>query len=142
MSDSAAIDWLAKPLGRIQQWWSASAKWDALVRELEDAGEDGTRILQELRLNGGDLHRLMTASADDALLLGRMMQALGLEAEAVARELPAIMRDLERACAACDSKSRCHHDLDSGEAPAGWADYCPNKATLSALQAIRLSRAD
>ena len=142
MSDSAAIDWLAKPLGRIQQWWSASAKWDALVRELEDAGEDGTRILQELRLNGGDLHRLMTASADDALLLGRMMQALGLEAEEVARDLPAVMRDLERTCAACGSKSRCRHDLDSGEALASWAEYCPNKATLSAMQAITLSRTD
>ena len=142
MSNSAALHWVSKPLAKIQQWWSATGKWDAFVRELENAGEDGARILQELRLTGGDIGRLMAASADDALLLSRMMQALGLDAEEVARELPATMHDLERACAACDSKSRCHHDLDSGEAPAGWADYCPNKATLSALQAVRLSRAD
>jgi hypothetical protein len=139
MSDSTAFDWLTRPLGRIQQWWTASAKWDALVRELDNAGEDGARILQELRLNGGDLHRLMTASPDDALLLGRMMEALGLDAEEVARELPAIMHDLERTCAACGSKRRCRHDLDA-EAIAGWAEYCPNKATLSALQAVNLSR--
>ncbi|HEX2724404.1 MAG TPA: DUF6455 family protein [Beijerinckiaceae bacterium] len=142
MGDSAAFDWLARPLGRIQQWWSAAAKWEALVRELENAGEDGARILQELRLNGGDLHHLMVASTDNALLLSRMMAALGLDAEEVARELPAIMRDLERACAACGSKSRCRHDLDSGDAPARSADYCPNKPTLSALQAVTLSRAE
>jgi hypothetical protein len=140
MSDSTAFDWLTRPLGRIQQWWSASARWDALVRELDNAGEDGARILQELRLNGGDLQRLIAASPNDALLLGRMMKALGLDVAEVARELPAIMRDLERACAACGSKSRCRQDLDSGVAPAAWAEYCPNKATLSAVQAVTLSR--
>jgi hypothetical protein len=142
MSDSAAFDWLAKPLGRIQQWWSASGKWDALVRELENAGEDGARILQELRLTGGDLARLMTSSAEDALLLGRMMDALGIDAEGLARELPQVMRDLERVCASCDSKQQCRHDLDSGEAAANWTGYCPNRATLSALQAVTVSRAE
>jgi hypothetical protein len=140
MSNSAALEWLAKPLGKLQQWWSAGSKWDALVRELEDAGEDGARILHELRLNGGDIARLMAAGTDDALLLGRMMAALGIDADEVARGLPGVMRDLERVCASCASKDRCRHDLDGGDAPATWSGYCPNKATLSALQAVTLSR--
>jgi hypothetical protein len=142
MSNSAGFDWVVKPLGKIQRWWSADSKWDELARELENAGEDGARILQELRLNGGNIRRLMAASEDDALLLGRMMAALGIDAEEVARELPAVMRDLERVCAACDSKDQCRHDLDSGDAPSTWTSYCPNKPTLSAVQAVTLSRGE
>ncbi len=73
-------------------------------------------------------------------LLACRMLALHLdEAELTTTEL-ATLRDMQRLCAACDSRRQCAGDLgDEFADPAwqNWRDYCPNATTLSALNALR-----
>lgn len=105
------------------------------LRELENAGEDGARILEELRLSGADLGALWRGTPLDALLLPKMLEALGIDAEALARAEPAVFRDLERVCARCDKKGECRHDLAHGEPAENFDAYCANAMTLEALLA-------
>jgi hypothetical protein len=58
---------------------------------------------------------------------------LHLDAAAISRDEPLIMRDLERVCTTCGSKRRCVRDLVRYPDDQAWRAYCPNAMTLDAL---------
>ena len=63
-----------------------------------------------------------------------MMAALGLDAHAIARVEPLVIRDLERTCAQCEQKKQCDRDLAAGTAAQHYEEYCVNAPTIAALK--------
>jgi hypothetical protein len=90
------------------------------------------KIAHDMGLSTADL-RALDRLADQPLLLPRLLEALHIDPEAVARSEPMVYRDLQRVCAMCDSKKRCARDLKEGTAAVHFEDYCPNTLTLKTL---------
>src|SRR5215472_14429179 len=70
------------------------------------------------------------------LLLYRLMRALDIDADKVARSEPLFFCELEARCQACKSVERCARDLACNSNTAArqpWRDYCPNSAALASL---------
>jgi hypothetical protein len=127
---SGSLDWLKTSAAAVRNWADDYRQWTAFVDELEEAGEDGQRLLEQLRLCNGDIRKLMTsASSQDAALLYRLMRTLGIEASEIEA---GILLDLERVCGGCEHKAACSADLDRGDA-AAWTGYCDNKVNLEAI---------
>lgn len=118
-------DWL-------KEWrlnWSAARRLEASdPREID-------RILAEYAITLSDLRRARGCASEQAELLAQMMEALGIEREAVARSWPVVMRDLQRVCMWCDHKGQCRRDLELGRVEGVAPVYCANRSTLEALKA-------
>jgi hypothetical protein len=116
---------------RWRGWRARRADLAALSRC--DAAES-ERIARDTGVDSAGLHDLV-ARGGDADLLPRRMAALGLDADATARQEAAVMRDMQRLCSLCQSKGRCEHDLDVAARAPHWETYCPNAGVLSDLAA-------
>ena len=68
-----------------------------------------------------------------AILLRRMLVALGVDPDSPALKDHAALAELERTCAACEHKRECAHDLAAGTAAANFYAYCPNARTLDSI---------
>ena len=91
-------------------------------------------IAKDVGLSPTELRSMARLGPDAARLLLDRMTALSLDAEAVAKNDPSTMRDLQRLCSSCESKKRCKHDLALERDDPEWRQYCPNSGTLAALQ--------
>jgi transcriptional regulator with XRE-family HTH domain len=101
------------------------------LRELNAAEFD--RIASELRVSPGDLNELVRQGPHAADELPRMLTALGIDEEALARTQPLVLRDMERVCALCHNKGECVRDFAAGTAAEHYEEYCPNSPTISVL---------
>jgi hypothetical protein len=133
-----------QPGSIIGRWWN---DWrgarDSLGR-LDGCGRDEVeRIARDLAVTSGELRTLVRKGATAAKLVYRRMADLGLDEAALARDMPEIMRDLQKTCAVCASKQRCSRDFARGAPLSAWRAYCPNDGTLRGLssQAPRTSSA-
>jgi len=97
---------------------------DAISRE---------KIATDLGLSLGELDELVQRGPHAADELPKMMAAVGLDAKAIARAQPLVMRDLEKVCALCEQKKQCDRDLAAGTAAQHHKGYCANATTLAAL---------
>jgi hypothetical protein len=115
----------------LKEWqlnWSAARQLEACdPREID-------RILAEYALTLSDLRRARGCASQQAALLAEMMEALGIDREAVAKSWPVVMRDLQRVCMWCDHKGQCRRDLDLGHVEGSAPGYCANRSTLEALK--------
>lgn len=111
-----------------QNWRTGSADAAALGR-CGDA--DLARIAGDIGLNVGELTALARKGPHAADLLYDRLASLGLDADVIGRSMPAVVQDLQRVCAFCESKGRCKHDLHESSVP--WPDYCPNARSLGEL---------
>jgi len=93
---------------------------------------DIDRIARDLGFSAHDLRQL-EQTANEPLLLPRMLAALNINAAELARTHPAEFRDLQRVCALCDCRRRCKSELTAGDAAATYEAFCPNAFTLKAL---------
>ena len=114
------------------------ARWLRHRREIAelclcDASEYGL-IARDLGVSPGELSELVRRGPHAADELPKMMAALGLDAQAIARVQPMVIRDLERACAKCQQKKQCDRDLAAGTAAQHYEEYCVNAPTLAALK--------
>jgi hypothetical protein len=91
-------------------------------------------IAKDAGLSPNDLRRMAKLGPDAAKLLWNRMEALHLDAEAICKSEPAMMRDLQRLCSNCASKKRCQRDLIHDPNDPAWRQYCPNAFTLEVLQ--------
>ena len=91
------------------------------------------RIATDLGVSPGQLDQLVRRGPHAADELPKMMAAIGLDAKAIARAQPLVMRDLERVCALCEQKKQCGRDLAAGTAAQHYKEYCVNAETLAAL---------
>ena len=119
----AIADWVNKYRNHI-------AGKDALGRCSPD---EVNRIAKELGMSADELRGLADKSPGSAELIQKMLVALNVDPAEFAQDNPAVLRDLQRLCVACNHKTRCRHELAAGTAAAHFREYCPNAFTLEAL---------
>ena len=103
----------------------------AALNELSccDALELG-RIAQDLGIATDELRALASRDKTAADLLRRRLETLRVDPTSID---PALIRDLQRCCSNCDSKSLCAHELEDKPIGATWPQYCPNEETIAVL---------
>ncbi len=111
--------------------------WLKHRRELNEMRQldrtDFDRIAYDLRVSPEDLEELVRHGQHAADELPEMLEQLGIDEDRLGRTNPLLLRDMERVCALCRDKARCHRDLAEGKAAEHYHDYCPNAATLECL---------
>jgi len=75
-----------------------------------DAADFG-RIAGDLRMSSADLEALVRQGTHAANELPKMLTALSIDQDDLARTEPLVLRDMERVCALCSQKRRCDRDL-------------------------------
>jgi len=119
----------------------AIADWVNKYRALADvrhefgqcSPEDVRQIAKDLGIPIDDLCAMSARNPHAADLMLKMLTALSVNPEALAKCEPATMRDLQRLCTSCGHKSRCAHELAEGTAVEHFKSFCPNAFTLDAL---------
>jgi Family of unknown function (DUF6455) len=99
----------------------------------ECSHEDVMRIAKDLGVPVSDLRGLAAKGPRSADVLQKMLLALSVDPQALAKNDPAVMRDLQRLCIVCSQKGRCQHELAQGTAAEHFREFCPNAYTLDAL---------
>lgn len=104
------------------------------LREMRDidAANFG-QIASDLRISSADLEALVRQGPHAADELPKMLTALGVDKDDLARSEPLVLRDMERVCSMCISKRRCDRDLAAGTAAAHYEEYCGNADTIDGL---------
>jgi len=123
------------PIKVILQWYRDWMRGGSLS-ELECCGEEVERIAKDVGVSTAELHRLARLGPEGADLLLRRMAALHIDRTEVSRTEPRTFQDLQRICTMCESHRLCTRDLARDSANPAWKDYCPNAATLIALNAL------
>ncbi|WP_315761485.1 MULTISPECIES: hypothetical protein [unclassified Bradyrhizobium] len=127
------------PYPRVQYLIDTFAQWLKHRRELSEIRqmdrEDFERIAADLQVSPADLDELVRHGEHAADELPQMLKALSIDEAALARSEPMVLRDMERVCALCKDKPRCHRDLATGTASAHYEEYCPNAPTIDRLGA-------
>jgi len=119
----------------------AITRWTKKYRSTRDAHdelrwcgqEEEIKIARDLGVSAGDLRTLATKAPGAANYLSMMLHALSLDRLRLAKDDPAIVRDLQRTCIFCGQKSRCRHELADGTARQHFREFCSNSHTLDAL---------
>ena len=104
------------------------------LRELRevDAAYLG-QIASDLRMSSADLEALVRQGPHAADELPKMLTALGIDQDDLARTEPLVLRDMERVCSLCSHKRQCDRDLAAGTAAAHYQEYCGNADTIEGL---------
>jgi hypothetical protein len=101
-------------------------------------GPDEVRqTANDLGVSATQIRELMNKGPGAADLLGKLLLALHVDPQEIAKTNPAVLRDLQRLCITCANKKQCAHELARGTAAEHFRDYCPNAFTLDALFAAK-----
>ena len=123
------------PAEVVSQWWQSWTS-NAPASDLACCAEgEVERIAKDIGMPASEIRRLANLGPESAELLSRRMAALQLDRKEVAQTHPQTFRDLQRVCTLCESHRQCARDLSRDSGDPGWEDYCPNAATLRALNA-------
>jgi hypothetical protein len=90
-------------------------------------------IAGELRRFSADLEALVRQGPHAADELPKMLTALGIDQDGLARSEPLVLRDMEPVCALCSQKRRCDRDPAAGTSAAHYQEYCANTPTVDGL---------
>ncbi|WP_315740675.1 MULTISPECIES: DUF6455 family protein [unclassified Bradyrhizobium] len=127
----------AKPYPRVQFLIDTFAQWLRHRRELSEIRQldrdDFERIAMDLQVTPADLDELVRHGEHAADELPRMLKALGIDEASLGRAEPLVLRDMERVCAMCKDKPRCHRDLAAGTSAEHYEEYCLNAPTIDRL---------
>jgi hypothetical protein len=125
------------PAEVLQQWWQAwTSNGPALVNPSCSAASEVERIAADIGMSVAELRELSKLGPESAELLIRRMAVLDLDRKEVAHVQPETFRDLQRICTMCESHRQCARDLARDSGNPKWETYCPNVATLKALNAL------
>jgi uncharacterized protein YjiS (DUF1127 family) len=118
-------------LHSLHEAWARYRKRRAAVAELQALGHNELeRMVQDAGVTFSDLLALARQNGDSASLLYRRLEQAGIDLKQLDQ---AVLRDMQRCCTLCDSKSQCAHEMDDQPKKANWPDYCPNRQTIEAL---------
>jgi hypothetical protein len=113
---------------------NAMAEWARLCRVAFGARDD---LVQSLRAESvrtaQALMERVSGWPQAAILLRRMLIALGLDPDSPGLKDHAAIGELQRACAACAHKPVCTEDLARGTAARNFYAYCPNAKALDSI---------
>ena len=93
-------------------------------------------MAQDAGVSVAEFRKLSSLGPEGADLLLRRMEAIDLDPKEVSQTERRTLQDLQRVCAMCESHRRCARDLAHDSENPVWEDYCPNSATLKALNAM------
>jgi hypothetical protein len=128
---------LRSPLAAIARWWRDRAAISSARRELRCCAEDDlTRIASDAGVSVAELHQLVSRGPQADAPLLRRMALLDLDRNEVSQIEPRTFQDLQKNCTLCKTRRRCARDLERNPANPDWQSYCPNAATLLALDAL------
>jgi hypothetical protein len=116
--------------------------WLAHRRELNemyqlDPSEFG-RIASDLQISPADLNELVRQGPYAADELPKLLSALGIKTDDLARIEPMVLHDMERVCALCNHKRECDRDLAAGTSSEHYEGYCTNASTIAGLSKAAL----
>src|SRR5215471_12578787 len=94
-------------------------------------------VARDLNLSPQDLQAVTAKWPTGSDLLNERMTALRLDPERFSPAELGALRDAQRVCSICGSKSECKHDLAESPTSGDWRSYCPNVDTLVGLQNAR-----
>lgn len=135
MSAMPARDKPGSLLQAVWRWFRIWSDWTA--RDLMALSDrEVERVAEDLSVSTAELYKLARSDSRSADLLLRVLGVLDLDCKEVARLMPETMHDLQRLCSLCNRRKRCAHDLARTPLDPRWRDYCPNAATLLALDAM------
>ena len=121
-------------LDAIANWVNKYRNVAAAHSDFEQCSPDDVRqIAGDLGVPVSELRAISAKVPGSAELLSKMLTALRVDPEALAKSDPAVMRDLQRLCVSCGQKGRCQHELAKGTAAEHFHEFCPNAFTLDAL---------
>lgn len=120
---------------------NAMAEWVRLCRVAFGARDD---LVESLRAESVRAARLVAAGTsrlmqsmpgwpEGAMLLRRMLVALGIDPDSPGLKDHAVLSDLQRSCASCEHKPECEQDLAQGTAAENFYAYCPNAKALDSI---------
>ena len=124
------------PVEAILQWWQVWTGNGPAADFTCCAEDEVERIARDIGMPASEIRRLASLGPESAELLLRRMAALDLDRKEVAQVEPQTFRDLQRICTLCESHRQCARDLLRDSSDPAWEDYCPNVATLRALNAM------
>ena len=124
--------------GRFVRWWQDRAQQRQALEDLRALGDTALdELARDFGVSSDQLLELVSRgphSADELLIA---LREFGLEPEEAERDDPHTFRDMQLACAMCDSKGRCQRDLKHHDL-VRLAAYCPNAALMHAVaEALR-----
>jgi len=123
------IEWLQRLLGRSAP--RADPEECFLIRLDRNA--------KDLGLTSEELLDITINAYHTTDLLPLRMSLLHLDPDHTARTDPTLFLRLEESCKLCGSKGTCALDIIQNAAGPQWQGYCPNVATLRAMQAKNIS---
>ena len=132
-------------MSALSKCWSAISSalkgWqDSRKTSLSDlkccAEQEVERMARDLSISVPELRKLASLGPQSADLLLRRMAALDLDNKEVSEIAPQTLREMQRTCALCTNKRLCARDLVRDASIPAWETYCPNAATLKALNAL------
>jgi uncharacterized protein DUF6455 len=103
---------------------------DELVQSLR---QESVRAAHALAAQTAALMQSVPGWPQTAILLRRMLIALGIDPDSPALKDHAAIAELQRSCAACEHKPECTQDLADGTAAENFYAYCPNAKTLDSI---------
>ena len=134
MTTNAPSQSLSRPssiMNSIADAWSRYRKRRAAIAELQALGHNELeRMVQDAGVTFGDLLALAKQSGDLASLLYRRLEQAGVDFKTIDT---GVLRDMQRCCTLCESKTECQHELEDQPKQANWPTYCPNRQTIEAL---------
>jgi len=122
----------------VQSLIETFAAWLRHRREMREMQQldrsEHDRIAEDLRISPSELDELVRQGPHAADELPRMLKALGIDEQTLARTQLMVLRDMERVCALCGHKPECDRDLDAGTAANNYERYCLNAPTIDRLE--------
>ena len=125
------------PYPRVELLINTFGDWLKHRRELNEIRQmdrsDFDRIAGDLQVSPADLDELVRKGPHAADELPKLLKALSIDEAGLARTQPLVLRDMERVCALCHSKTQCDHDLAAGTSAEHYEGYCLNAPTIELL---------
>jgi hypothetical protein len=91
-------------------------------------------IAHDLRVSRAELEILVAHGRQGAEEMPQLLEALGIDDVAIARQEPGVLRDMTLVCALCVAKSRCRRELEAGTAALHHRQFCANSRIIGALK--------
>jgi hypothetical protein len=121
-------------LSAIAGWVSRYRDATGQTNELRQCSPEAvSQIAKDLGVSPNELRELAGKGPRSTELLQKMLIALYVDPQLVAKKDPLVMRDLQRLCVSCADKKLCARELKNGTAAAHFHEFCPNAFTLDAL---------
>lgn len=121
---------------QILSWFAQSFESSTeaeLLATLEQREIDA--LAEDCGLSPHQLLALVKAGPHAADEMPALMRSLNIDPAEVEFQMRQTFRAMQIACAECQSKERCHRDLQMGTIDKAFVDYCNNAESLNALRA-------